>query len=491
LSRHVIASLGVVLWLLVAGCGSSQPDLLVQQPSGPPLAPATGTIEVQHVLARAVTTFVTDFQYSGLTPDGTVVYGPVARPKEARSVLEGVPLTVSTLRIDYLSGGIVIGRYRASVDLLAGGVVTLNDPAWLDVGPPVPAFTAAPSLTTGNGPVVVTAGDLNLDGHSDLVVCNSTDDTLSIFLGRGNGEFVVSDAVPVGDSPFHAVVADINGDGRPDLVVSNYGRPGESSGDLSLALGRGDGTFEAATNMLAQDQPIAADVADFTGDGIPDLVVCNYESTSVSFFRGLGDGIFAAPQNLTVGARPHDVLAADLNRDGKLDLVVANEGLAQGGGDVCTLLGDGQGGFAPPAFFATGRNPRNAEVADLDGDGLLDVVTANFTDGNCSVLLGRGDGTLQPSREFDTGGVPLSIVAGDFNGDGRPDLAAACAGIDQAVVLPGMGDGSFTTPRAFTVGDMAFYLDKGDFNEDGRLDLAVVGFGSNGEAGSLTVLLSR
>lgn len=483
--KRIVALLIALLWV---GCGSQEEFVVV----GPVTVPAaTGSIEVDHLLARALTVFVRDISYTGLASDGSIVYGPTLRPKAARTVLEGVSTSIRALRIEYLNNGRVIGRFETEVALAPGEVITVSDPAWTDVAPEPPVFERGESTSTGDGPVGVGAGDFNNDGHPDVAVTNSSDDTVSIFLGDGTGFFAAPTTVAVGDNPFHVIGADLNDDGHWDLVVSNFGRTGEVMGDVAILLGNGDGTFTAAPTLVAQNQPIAAAVADFDGDGRHDIAVANYESTSVSVFPGLGDGTFAAASQLTVGARPHDVLAEDLNGDGQVDLVVANEGLGMGGGDVCTLLGDGAGAFAAPAFFATGRNPRNAEVIDVNGDGILDVLTGNFTDGNISVLLGLGDGSLGLHREFETGGVPLSIVAADLNGDGRPDIAAACAGLDQVVVLSGFGDGSFSSPSGFAVGDLAIYLDKADFNSDGKADLAAVGFGSSGEAGNLTVLLGQ
>ncbi len=472
--------------LLFVGCGS-RTDFV---PSVPDNTAPTGAIQVDHQLARAVPLFVTEISYSGLDSEGVVIYGPEVRAKSPQTLLEGVPTSVTTLRIEYLNKSRVIGRFETPITVIAFTITTISDPAWLDVQPVPPSFSQGESLETGRGPTGVATGDFDNDGREDLVVTNSLDDGISIFLGQGDGSFGEPSNMATGPVAFNVMVGDLNGDNNLDLVVTNYGNSPDT-GDISVLLGNGDGTFTAAPSLLAQNQPIATAIADFNGDGQNDLAICNYESSSISIFLGNGDGTFSDPEHITVGPRPHDIIAADFNKDGRSDLLVSNEGLGMGGGNVCTLLGNGDGTFADPNFFSTGRNPRNAAVADVDGDGNLDVITGNFTDASISVLLGRGDGTLGPNQDFETGGVPLSIIVGDFNDDGRPDVAAAASGLDQVLVLSGLGDGSFSSPIGFEAGQGAIYLDKGDFNRDGRLDIAVVGFGSLQGVGNLRVLLGQ
>jgi len=479
--------LSVFIILLFAGCGSSTDPIVWN--STPP-AP-TGSILVEHTLARAVTRFVTDISYEGLNSDEVRVYGPTVRPRTEETLLEGVPTSVRTLLIEYLHDDQVIGRAKVPVTVTANAVVRVIDPSWQDVGPPVQSFRAGAGFDTGSLPTGVAAGDFNNDGHQDAVVANSGDGTISVHLGDGQGGFGSPLTIATGPLAFNVMAADLNGDSNLDLVVCNYANPNSDPGDVSILLGQGDGTFTAPSNMDAQNQPIASFIADFNGDGNNDLVVCNYESTSISVFLGKGDGSFFDPTHLTVGARPHDVLAGDLNGDGKLDLVVANEALQQGDGSVCTLLGNGDGTFALPEFFATDLTPRNADLIDVDGDGILDVVTGNFTVGNCSVLLGVGDGTLHPKTDYQTGGIPLSIVVDDFNGDGRPDIAAVAAGLNQLFVLSGLGDGSFTIPVGFPTETGPAYLDKADYNGDGKIDVVVVSAGGLGSPGRLSVLLAE
>ena len=302
----------------VVGCGSSSNDFVSGGTATP--AESTGSIQVEQTLLRAVTTFVTDIRYTGIRPDQSIGYGPVVREKAATTVLEGVPTSVTSLRLEYLNGESVIGRFEIRVVVTANQTTVLSDPAWLNVLGPDPAFSQGGSVSTGVGPTGVAAGDFNNDGRPDVAVANSEDAGITIHLGDGAGSFGPSTAIPTGNVAFNVIVGELNGDNNQDLVVANYGNePNMETGDVSILLGNGDGTFTAAPTLLAQDQPIASAVADFNGDGDNDIVVANYESMSISTFIGNGDGTFAAPTHITVGPRPHDVIAADLNNDGTVN----------------------------------------------------------------------------------------------------------------------------------------------------------------------------
>jgi hypothetical protein len=120
----------------------------------------------------------------------------------------------------------------------------------------------------------------------------------------------------------------------------------------------------------------------------------------------------------------------DINGDGNPDLAVANRGSNDVPGSVSVLLGNGDGTFQAPLNLAVDSGPNSVAVGDFNGDGKLDLATANsgsYPDfvGTVSVLLGNGDGAFQAARTFGVGAGPYSVAVGDFNGDGRPDLATA------------------------------------------------------------------
>src|SRR5258708_3789535 len=140
-----------------------------------------------------------------------------------------------------------------------------------------------------------------------------------------------------GRKPRFVAVGDFNGDGLQDLAVAN-----ESSSDVSVLLGNGDGTFQAPRNFAVGDSPISIAVGDFNGDGVWDLAVAG--SFGVGVLLGNGDGTFQAVRNFVAGVNPSSVAVGDFNGDGVQDLAVTNMGLDHDHlGTVCILFGHGDG----------------------------------------------------------------------------------------------------------------------------------------------------
>src|SRR3989449_264460 len=163
--------------------------------------------------------------------------------------------------------------------------------------------------------------------------------------------------------------------------------------------------FTAPRDFAVGQNPPSVAVGDFNGDGVPDLAVANYGSTTVSVLQGIGDGNFRAAVAITVGAAPVYVTAYDFNGDGRADLAVANSD----SNTVSVLLSNSDGSFQAPKNFATGIRPWSVAVRDFNGDGRADLAVANFGSTTVSVLLGNGDGTFQAARTLTAGVAPDSI----------------------------------------------------------------------------------
>lgn len=309
----------------------------------------------------------------------------------------------------------------------------------------------------GSGPWGIAVADFNLDGKVDIAVAdNQTSNTsnISVLLGKGDGTFQNALSASAGTAPINLAAGDFNGDGKPDLaVVSTTG--------LTILLGNGDGTFQSPANYESGAGAQYIAVADFNEDGKPDLVVANDSpvGAGASVLLGNGDGTFQAPVSLSAGAPSLFVAVADFNLDGNPDIVVTTID------STSVFLGNGDGTFKSLAsilYFTPGA------VGDFNGDGIPDLAAV---DGYVAyVALGHGDGTFSTTSFNYYYGGPTIAAVGDFNGDGKPDLAAP--GVDGLIVLLGNGDGTFQSAAAYTTGDGPDLLATADFNGDGRADIA-------------------
>jgi dienelactone hydrolase len=355
-----------------------------------------------------------------------------------------------------------------------------SNPAFFPVSLPVNLFFAEASFAAGSGTAAAVTGDFNGDGKLDLAVANYNSNNVSILLGNGDGTFQAAVNYGVGDTPLYLAAGDFNGDGKLDLAVPNSS---SNSNSVSILLGNGNGTFQAAVNYAVGTNPNSVAIGDFNTDGKLDLVVANTGSNNVSVLLGNGDGTFQPPVNYASGGSVLGEMAVgDFNHDGKLDLAVANQ---YGGGPVSVFLGNGDGTFQAAVNYAVGSSPHGVAAGDFNGDGKLDLAVANNISGDVSILLGNGDGTFQAAVNYPAGSGPNTVEVADFNEDGKLDLVVADAFTNTVSVLFGNGDGTFQPAVLYTTGSQANMAVPGDFNGDGRLDLAIADL----TAGTVDVLL--
>jgi hypothetical protein len=286
--------------------------------------------------------------------------------------------------------------------------------------------------------------------------------------------------VGVNTAPTPVVVADFNGDGIPDLAVAN-----RESNNLSVLLGNGDGTFQAPINTTTGTTPTAMVAADFNGDGRQDLAVANQGDNSVTVFFGNGDGTFTANATYTVGNTPTAIAFGQCG-SGTPCLAVVN----QSDQTVSVLLGKTTGSFfVEGTTLATGKIPVSIAMSDVNGDGNGDIIVGNNEDSTVSVFLGDGHGDF-PSSSTSATGVTASffpvgsLAVGDFNGDGKPDLAVVNGQKVSGVVtvLLGNGDGTFKLSASYGMnGSLPTPVSVAiaDVNLDGNLDIVVANLNSD------------
>ncbi|HEV2618320.1 MAG TPA: FG-GAP-like repeat-containing protein, partial [Acidobacteriaceae bacterium] len=275
------------------------------------------------------------------------------------------------------------------------------------------------------------AADFNGDGKLDLAVTIQSSNSVTIFLGHGDGTFTASPLSPAtGSYPNAIATGDFNGDGIADLAVVNG-----SSNTVTILLGNGDGTFTpTAHSPQTGSDPLSLVVGDFNGDGIQDVAVMNYYGNSVSILLGNGDGTFSTGAAQALGVYPSGIAAGDFNGDGIQDLAVTNYSYST----VIVLLGKGDGTFTRTTSSpGTGPNPQSVVVADLNGDGIQDLAVTNTYADTVTTLLGKGDGSFTAGPTAATGADPQAIAAGNFNGSGVPGLAVVNTSGNSVTILTG------------------------------------------------------
>ncbi len=322
--------------------------------------------------------------------------------------------------------------------------ITINNSAW-------------PSVSIG-------VGDFDGDGKADVV---ATDQNGNFFVlhGNGDGAFTLTGQFQKRgiDAYRIAEVMDMNGDGKLDLVVSQlYGST------VDVLAGNGNGTFQSLISLpLYTYWPV---VADFDGDGIPDIATTSIQTDSnsvsryvVSIFAGNGDGTFRQINSFVYASVWGTMLAArDINGDGKPDLILDTAN----GFMVCLGLGSGQ--FSAPVTYSVPRwGGGGAAVGDFNGDGNLDIIGAvNYSNATAYMLKGFGDGTFEGAPTIDVNGVPTMIAASDVNDDHLTDIVAVAPG---TIVFLSNPDGTFTrkSDSAGGFGDQLLVTDlDGDFIPD-------------------------
>ena len=259
-----------------------------------------------------------------------------------------------------------------------------------------------------------------------------------------------------------SAVGDVNNDGNEDLAAADI-----INGTLFVSLGNGDGTFGPSISLLGGAQLEGIGLADLNGDNFDDVVVSNYGNDSIDVHLSNGNGTFSSPTTTgTAGLGPASLRLEDVDGDGNIDAIAGMFDSNQ----MQVLYGDGSGGFAGVTLLGVGINPEDVEVADLNNDGLKDIITANRNSNSVSVRLQTAPRTFGAENQYNTS-LPYTMGKGDFNRDGYMDLVTADYSTNNFYVLFNNGDGSFASATPFATAAAPSFVTVGDYTGDGNLDI--------------------
>ncbi len=334
--------------------------------------------------------------------------------------------------------------------------------------------------TDASRPIIITVGDVNNDNYMDLIVTNNGTHSIGVILGYGNGKFanVMRYSTGFDSFPYDVTVGDINDDGHLDLIVTNYG-----TDNVGIHLGYGNGTFATQITYSTDlgSHPYSVAISDLNKDNKLDIIVANSGTGSVAIFLGYGNGTFADKATLLTSIYgPVQLVVDDINHDYHKDIAI----ISSWSNSIYVLLGEDNGMFEKMITYSTGLDsyPRSIAVGDLNNDNHTDVIVANYGTNNIGIFLGYDPAPFRNQKTYSTGNdsTPYSVTLGDVNDDDILDIIASNMGTDNIYIFLGYGDGTFAAPMTYSTssGSQPVLTAVGNFNNDNRLDIVVANWGA-------------
>lgn len=309
-------------------------------------------------------------------------------------------------------------------------------------------FAAAQSIGMGNGVIRMTVGDLNGDGIEDIVAVGSN---ISYRLGNGDGSFsdMVSASRPGGYTTLNSVrIADLDGDGRGEIVA--VGTVGSGNPSHANIYSVGTGTLTLSRQLQYHPGSFTSDsveLGDLNGDGIVDVAVQAQDGRTRVFF-GNGDGSFGSQVTLGFTSDKSSIALGDLDRDGDLDIVVS------GSTGLSFWLNNGNGTFSSSGLTHSTTStymPDILKLVDINGDGNLDAVYGEITDGTTTgsylnISYGNGDGTFTSITSYllRSANTIRGFTFGDLDGDGIEELVVGANGTAMTIFEPNLTESTQT-----------------------------------------------
>jgi hypothetical protein len=394
----------------------------------------TGTVAIVQTNCGDNTITVYNNDGTGTFSEG--VYYPVAVTPNSTADLYPEAATIADVNGDGNGDVVVVNDDSSDVTILTGnGDGTLN---LTSVGYATGGYPYNPAIVA----------DLNGDGLVDILVADDNQ-SLVWMAGYGDGTFQAAKdfyAPITGGNyaySFGVATGDLNGDGIPDVVLGNYGN---NDIGITVFLSNPDGSLQPGVNYGTSGDFGYVAVADFNGDGKLDIAASNFDGY-VQIFTGTGTGNFIVGPFYSIGAENEGIISAAFNGPSPAGTGVAgfnDLAVVTDEGTVNVLLNDGSGGFMSPVPYTLTAGGCNLATGDIDGDGNLDLAIAECDGSQVGVLLGVGDGTfgVVPVPDVTVGSNPFGVALADIDGDGNLDIATTSAQQNVVVAL-GAGAGLF------------------------------------------------
>ncbi|MCD6451052.1 MAG: VCBS repeat-containing protein [Acidobacteria bacterium] len=311
----------------------------------------------------------------------------------------------------------------------------------------------------------VAVGDFNGDGIPDLAAGSFQPGGIRVWVGKGDGSFVEINS-PLSGAEVHSVKAiDFDKDGNSDLVASFTG---EERG-VAVFISKGDGRWEAPLYLSTKNGFEGVAIGDFDEDGKPDVAAANLSPGSeggVYVWLNRGDRNWLSGRGPRSSGSFRAVASGDLNHDGHLDIVATELGLK---GALLVWLGDGKGGWSPSIFISKGKFS-GLSLADIDGDGWLDVLASLYPEGLAVFFNHKGSFNPKPRMITDKGSF-YGIVAGDIDRRAGLEVLASSLTSQGIIVFSFRGKGFKEMKLGLAKENVYYGITLGDLNLDGLLDI--------------------